>query len=245
MAHHGLSLSPLFSSPCFRSTIVQIDWLHTVDQGTAAEYLGNFMFLLQAKLPGATFKERVSSLFREIVQYYSECPCDSELQYLTPGMIRVGSKSPKLNCKAAVARQLIPWAVRAAARHLDAEDDFEATVQQCGLELQACYNCLSVSTFVASTLEEHCRKFALLLVALEQASPNKKLWHVKAKLHLMQELCETTGSCPSTCWVYRDEDFGGSLAALSKHRGGAKNPHSVAKALLERFMAKHPFPRPA
>lgn len=244
MAHAGLSLSPLFNAPCFRSTVMQIDWLHTIDQGTAADYLGNFMYLLCcSKMPGADHKKRVSSLFLDIMQFYEVCPQDSQLQYLTVGMIRVGSKSPHLNCKAAVARNLIPWAVLAGERYLDSSDAFESTVKQCGLELQGCYRCLSQSTFNAATLEEHCRKFAVLLVALESASVDKALWHVKPKIHLMQELCETQEGCPSTSWVYRDEDFGGSVAALSQHRGGAKNPHSVAKALLQRFMAKHPFPR--
>ena len=45
----GLTVSPLFSCPSFRMSAVAIDWLHTVDKGTAADYLGNVSWMLQKK----------------------------------------------------------------------------------------------------------------------------------------------------------------------------------------------------
>ena len=225
-------------------SVVAIDWLHTVDKGTAADYIGNLMWLLQQKkMPGSTVEQRVGEVFKDIVEYYKEANPDTQLQDLTPGMIRTGSTSPCFHGKAAEARFLVPWAVRAAAKFLDPTDAFENTVIQCGLELQQCYNCLSAATFKAEVLEACCRRFALLLVALEARSPDQDCWVCKPKLHLMQKLCETTGSCPSQSWTYRDEDMAGSVAALSQWRGGAKNPHSVGVALFERFVAQNPFPR--
>ena len=93
----------------------------------------------------------------------------------------------------------------------------------------------------AAALKENSRKFALLFVALEARS-EPPAWRVKPKLHLFQEMCETTDSCPSLCWGYRDEDFGGSLSQLSRRRGGSNNPASTAKSVLVRFMAKHAVP---
>jgi len=62
------------------------------------------------------------------------------------------------------------------------------------------------------------------------------------KLHLWQEMNEEQMGCPATCWVYRDEDFGGSVMQLAKRKGGAHNPRSTAAAMLYKFTAKHDLP---
>ena len=38
---------------------------------------------------------------------------------------------------------------------------------------------------------------------------------------MAQELCEYDLVNPSVTWVYRDEDFGGSMSKVPTHRGGA------------------------
>ena len=106
---------------------------------------------------------------------------------------------------------------------------------QCVAHLQECCNSLSVATFNADVLAEHSRKLCLLWVALEETAADDN-WRIKPKLHLFQELCEA-GSCPSTCWTYRDEDFGGTLARLSRRRGGHNRSQGLAKSVLLRFMA--------
>jgi hypothetical protein len=87
------------------------------------------------------------------------------------------------------------------------------------------------------------RKFALLMVALEAASPDK-LFHCRPKLRLMQEPCEVLDANPSKYWNYRDEDFGGTVAALAKRRGGSHNVSAASsKGLLVKFLANHQIPR--
>ena len=87
----------------------------------------------------------------------------------------------------------------------------------------------------------HSETFCLLAVAMEQMSDTKQ-WRTKPKLHLQQELLEMGVDNPSLYWCYRDEDFGGTLASLSKSRGGHASPTSIAKRALEKFLAKHKVP---
>ena len=131
----GRTCCPIFSAPYFLISIVAIDWLHTVDKGTAADYLGNLMWMIVERLPQSARKARVGALFQDILQYYRTYPCDSQLQDLTPGVIRVKSKRPCFYSKAAEARCLIPW-ISQAANYLDATDPFEASVLQYGKHLE-------------------------------------------------------------------------------------------------------------
>ena len=80
----------------------------------------------------------------------------------------------------------------------------------------------------------------MLLVQLEQ---HNTLFKVIPKLHLFQELAEMSDICPSLTWCYRDEDFGGSLASLSRIRGGWNKAAQVAKNVLLKFMLQHHLPR--
>ena len=62
----------LMSCPCITLECFKIDWLHVVDQGVAADFLGNLFKLLLPKMGGANGKERVDKLYLEIVEYYKD-----------------------------------------------------------------------------------------------------------------------------------------------------------------------------
>ena len=162
---------------------------------------------------------------------------------LTLKMIRKSaSVPPKLRGRAAEVRGLVPFAAQVAQELLSDADPVESTAKQCASHLLACYNCLAAASYCPDQLADHSRRLCLLWVALEAATPeDHTIWRVKPKLHLFQELCES-GSRPSTCWTYRDEDFGGCLAKLSRRRGGKKSPFSTAQSVLYRFIAQHPAP---
>ena len=238
---HGLSRSPLFGAPCCKSSIFQVDWLHTGDKGVTADFLGNLFHLLISKMPGGSKEDRLKALFLEIRRWYAANPVDSKLDNLTHSMIGKENGPYSLKCKAAEARNLVAFAVYSANTWLSSTDPQEQTVQQAAFHLQGCYNQLTRATFDHSLLKEHSRKFALLSVALESASPGKA-WRVKPKLHLFQEMCEMQSSCPSTCWTYRDEDFGGTMMQIGRRRGGSNNPVATAKVALCKFMARNPIP---
>jgi len=42
----GQTLSPLLSAPAFRSSCFLLDWLHGVDQGIAADFVGELFWML-------------------------------------------------------------------------------------------------------------------------------------------------------------------------------------------------------
>lgn len=69
-AGHGLS--PLLRCPCIKLSCFKIDWLHVVDQGIGADYLGNLFKLLLPKMPGTNKEQRVNNLYLEITQYYKD-----------------------------------------------------------------------------------------------------------------------------------------------------------------------------
>lgn len=234
-------VSPLFGCPALRTSAFLLDWLHVVDLGVAADVLGNIFKMLLPKYTGTTDGERCEGLFLEMQAYYRETKVDSQFDNLHPRMFAVPNKPPKLRGKAAEVRHAVPFAAQAASRLLSREHPLEEAAINAVVLLHTCYQMLSSDSFDAQVLARSCRRLALLLVALEQRA-HQPDWRVKPKLHLMQELCEVDQSRPSTCWLYRDEDFGGSVAHLSRRRGGANRPHTTGWGVLRRFMAKHKLP---
>lgn len=241
MQARGLRISPLFSSPTLRTECFLLDWLHVVDLGIGADILGNVMKMLLGKFPGSTETLRCQAMFRDIQTFYRKEKPSSCFDNMTPRMIWQPNQPPKLRGKGAEVRYLVPWAKQAAERLLDDDRGMEAAAKQVCVLLSGCYDALRTDTFDTSVLAERSRKMCLLLVALESVAPFPE-WRIKPKLHLFQELAEMTGTCPSDCWLYRDEDFGGSLAQLSRRRGGHNRPHTTGLTVLTKFGAKHRVP---
>ena len=238
----GRTLSPLFTAPAFRSSCILLDWLHCVDQGVAADFLGNLFWFCLNKFPGATKEEQNRELWTQIQNYYRVNQVDSRYDGWTLKMLRKsGASPPKLRGRAGKVRGLVSFGLQLAQDMLSDADPLEASVKQCAVHLHACYTCLAAASFDSAVLKEQSRRFCLLYVALEARHPDNSTWRVKPKLHLFQHLCES-GSRPSMCWTYRDEDFGGSVARMGRRRGGKNTPQSTAKSVLLRFCAKHRLP---
>ena len=221
-----------------------VDWLHCCDQGIAADFLGNLFASITKKSPGNT-KESCKDLFLELQAFYKANKSTSRLDNLTPTMIQKnGNSVPKLRGKAGEIRALIPFALEAAERHLDARDPFESTTIEAARQLNSCYSCLSGDAYSHATLKECCRRYCLLSVSLDEtsAAQDSIFWRLKPKIHLFQELCEMAASNPSMTWVYRDEDVGGSLAGLARRRGGHNTPAAIGFTVLNKFRASYAMP---
>lgn len=234
----GASLSPLFSVPWFTKDAFRIDWLHAVDLGVAADFAGNlFQALLESgAVPGATKIERCTSLWREVQQFYAAANVQDKLQNLTPGMICAPRMSPKLRASAAQMRALVPFCKQLAEKYCTGTPMSQA-MKAAAWNLWRCYEALS-SRSAGEELVVCSRRFAAQFVALEQISPPRR-WRVKPKLHLFLELA-LEGSNPSLCWTYRDEDFGGTCARISRRRGGLLKARATSTTLLQRFLIKQP-----
>lgn len=237
----GHAISTIFGCPGFKTTCCLPDWLHVVDQGCAADFLGCLFTHLLTKMPGQNKAAQCAQLFGEIQAFYAREKVASRLDNLTPTMICKAKSTPKLRAKGAEARALIPFANEAAIKFLDAAKPAEQAMLQAAQHLTNCYDCLSADHWNPEVMKQNSRKFALLVVALEKFNP--LVWRVKPKLHLMQELVEMLCTNPSVTWCYRDEDSGGSVAQLARHTGGANTPMAIGKAVLTRFRSSYVVPR--
>lgn len=211
-----------------------------MDQGVGADFLGNCFYYCLDKMPGQNQVQRTDSLFRLIQSFYTRNGTEDQLQDLTLLMIKQ-QKGAKLRSQAAKARALIPFALELCMDVLEENDPFENTMQQAALHLEKAYRNLAVATFNADHFQLHVRKFLLLWLALEAGSPDPTLWRTKPKFHLLAEL-SLTKNCPSQQWVYRDEDFGGTAAKLSRRRGGKNSVLSTSRNLLLKFYCNNKVP---
>ena len=237
---HG-SLPPLYGAPGFKSSVFAIDWLHCCDQGIAADYLGCLMYLILKELRGQE-KERLAQLFSHVQAFYQRNNSQSRLDNLTAGMVKKSStSSPKLRCKAGEARCLIPW-IADACRDFLGNSAEHRTATEAGKYLAECYSCQSHEYFNRDKLSSSARKFVILYGSLASLHPDQMVWRCKPKLHIWLHLCEESLDSPALHWVYRDEDFGGTLAHIATRRGGANSPTAVSHMVLQMFYAKHQIP---
>jgi hypothetical protein len=236
----NIPVSTIFRTPFLQSGCFVLDWLHAVDQGVGADFLGNCFYYCLDKMPGQNQVQRTDSLFRLIQSFYTRNGTEDQLQDLTLLMIKQ-QKGAKLRSQAAKARALIPFALELCMDVLEENDPFENTMQQAALHLEKAYRNLAVATFNADHFQLHVRKFLLLWLALEAGSPDPTLWRTKPKFHLLAEL-SLTKNCPSQQWVYRDEDFGGTAAKLSRRRGGKNSVLSTSRNLLLKFYCNNKVP---
>ena len=103
------------------------------------------------------------------------------------------------------------------------------------------YNFVAARPYKADAAAEACRHFCLLYKSLAPEDPASKLWLLKPKFHMLQELFEFQApeldASPGTFWAYQDEDFVGWVAKFAGSRGGANNADSAALRTLQRYRA--------
>ena len=139
--------------------------------------------------------------------------------------------SPKLRASAGELRSLVPWLLELAECTLDKTDSFENMVLAATKHLVSMYQCLSRDTHPPADMASNCRKILLLYVELEKHAIDG-LWKFKPKFHMAQELCEFDLANPALTWAYRDEDYGGSIAKASQHRGGNNTALAISGQTL-------------
>jgi hypothetical protein len=200
-----------------------------------------------AKCEGANKAARVKDLWAKIQQFYTSCGVEASKRMFGFGLssFKQRKKSPKLRCSAAACKAWVPFAHQCAQDLLSPDDLQEQAARAAAYHLDQCYMALSNdSVFARDVLKEHSIKFAAQVVALEavhadEATPQ---WKVKPKLHLFLELC-SDGSEPAKIWNYRDEDWGGGIARMSRRRGARTSLTACSGNLLARFRMSTPVPR--
>ena len=238
----GKPVSPILQAPWCNSRIFRIDWLHAVDQGIAADWLGSLFNLALPRMPGRSKEAQCTALWEKVQAYYRRRDVQDRLQNLTPLMIKQEKKSPKLRSSAACCRALIGFGKELADElFMAGPSPVEEAVRVGMHHLYMCYQCLSNTViFSQELLRDSSFRFAQQFCALD--TMNRDLWRVKPKLHLFLELCIEQGR-PTTCWTYRDEDWGGSVAKMSRRRGGLLSTAAYSSNLLDRFKMQQPMIR--
>ena len=229
-------MSPLFSAPKFSVRKCCVDWLHAMDLGVSADFLGGlFSFIVDKKMEGDTAKDRCCNLFKDIQSYYKRSGSQSKLPCLTPLMLRKQkAKFPKLRAKAGEARDLIAFAKEISEVYL-AADAFEEAIKHTAHHLKNCYDCLSRDGWSPQVFLRASKKFGTLLVELGRF-PNQKYFKVKPKLHMVMEIGRQ-GRRPTDTWTYRDESFGHVLSKHAQRRGGKFSIRTTSRTMLQKFCA--------
>ena len=240
----GALISPIFDAPFVSTKTFRRDWLHLVDLGIAADFLGNLFKVFRDKLPGRNQEVRVRALWLRVLAFYNGPPVVTDrLSKLPNSWIQAdGQKPPKLKGNASTTRALVPFAYTLAQELLDPADAKEEAMIVGADHLNRCYTCLSSNTYGwEEILARSSSAFVLQFGALQAASDGIH-WRCKPKVHHFLELCASGGK-PSLSWTYRDEDYGGSVAQCSRSRGGVLTPKLVSCNTLLRFKSSNPVPR--
>ena len=228
-------LSPIWQWPRFSQVCLKLDWLHIADLGVTARMAGSLLSLF-VHPPGitgfgATIEDRRLTLWHMLQAFYKEKGMQSDRLKALP-LTRFRLTPPILKAQAATVRKIVPWLVQ-LLRFLSFEVEEHKLVMVAVMALGECYKCLS-HTFNkgADYLQKQAAIFGENVASLHRLNPDR--YALKPKMHLFQELC-SQGIRPSQSWLYREEDFGGSLAEMAHKEGGPDTALSTSRTCLHRY----------
>ena len=238
----GENVSPLLMVPFAAMRILMLDWLHCVDLGVAAEFIGQMVwyFIVKKKVPGGKQAERIRQMHLLLQNYYDRQPPGGpkdRLPFLGRGTIK--GKKNKYAClksNAGTIRHMVPWAMELAQQLCDQNDPIESALYFGMQSLDKCYAALSGAFPNAKEmLKQHSTACAEHFSSLERVRP--RIFHTKPKLHQFLELCASGGD-PAKHWNYRDEDFGGAVANFGRRRGGPQSTREFSRGCMTKFMGQ-------
>ena len=238
----GRGMSPIWQYPFFKQVCVKLDWLHLADQGVTATFGASLLCLIVGPPGlsdfGSTIEARRLTLWNLLLDFYKKERMQSDKLKSLP-FTRFRHKPPVLKAQAATVRKMVPWFVQ-LLKYLDPGNDEHRKVMIGMLALNECYKCLSrTSSHSPDYLKEQASVFGIQAASLHAQDPDKYALH--PKMHLFQELC-SQHIRPSHFWLYREEDFGGSLAEMAHRDGGLDSALSSSRTCLMRFCISAPPP---
>ena len=240
---------PIFSVPGVSVKAIYLDWLHCADAGVACDIAGN-IFCDVLPFLDSNKQNAIEKLWGLLVQWYKDNGISDRIDRLKAEHFILGGKPPKLKCKAAAARKLVPF-LKFLCDACFHEGDPNCqmrhkTVKLMATKLNECYQTLH--EWNPEIFATRCRETCLLMLAVaDQAEidcPGTWRWKPKPKVHVWQELCEfqsITKRNPKTFWCYNDEDFGGYVVKIGQRRGGKNTAKSIAENIFWRFCALNRF----
>ena len=236
----GCTINPIFFVFGIALKIFRIDWLHAVDLGVSADFLGSLLWMIAEKMPAPNQESRVKLLWKEINEFYVNYGIKDRLKKFTKNTIRPeASQPPKLHASASQCRALVYFGHLAAQKFLSDTEPDEYAAKTAAYHLNVCYSTLKTPN--KDALFKSSQAFVLQYAALF-ATSNGIAWRIKPKAHMFLELC-AEGSRPELTWTYRDEDYGGTIAKTCKMRGRWKKVKCFSTHALDLFHIDNEFPR--
>jgi hypothetical protein len=242
----GCVINPIFAVFGIALLIFRIDWLHAVDLGVGADFLGNLLWMIAEKMPAPNQESRCILLWKEITHYYDTYSVKDRMKKFSINSIRPSASTPpKLHCSASCCRALIYFGHLAAQRFLSDDVPTELAAKTAAYHLNVCYSTLKTlkvsSALKSDALFRSSQAFILQYAGLMSVSDGIA-WRIKPKAHMFLELC-AEDSQPNLFWTYRDEDYGGTVAKTCKMRGSWKKASCFAAHALDLFHIDNEFPR--
>jgi hypothetical protein len=215
----------------FRLECINIDVLHTVDQGVSSHVSANVFWhiaVVRNAFGGATQLERIKNLNTYLKEWYKKNQTLRRIQgNLTTERVRTSGGWPKLKAKAAATRHCILFCIHL----METFGDFAAPDNEdfkilglCNL-LQRFYHLMNMesqfwSPEAAAEIPELSMTMAALYASLASTAfaEGIKAWKMMPKLHLLQHLLEHFGyqGNPRFFWTYQDEDLVGELIKVAR-----------------------------
>ena len=196
-----------FEAPGVKVAIFRVDWLHCVDLGIAADWLGEFLVYVLPELLGRSDAARISVVWRRVQALHRRFPCDSKIEYAATH--DTDTENEVLWCRVSWPR------VSGAPTRRRSFRSSRRDGPQCESASRVATTVCPSTRLLARSVWR--RKFCALKVALEARRPG--IFRVKPKLHFFHDLCEhDEGGGPAAHWTYGEEDCGGSMVAMARRR---------------------------
>jgi hypothetical protein len=150
-------------------------------------------------------------------------------------MIKMPKQAPKLRCKGAETRHLVPFCLELALKFLT-EDPHTHLRYECILQLANFYLIMSTEPFDPAAARSHAEAYLSNYTALSKEAQDggSLAWRIKPKHHLFYHLgcCQVTEiGNPAFFWAYQDEGFVGLLGKMAKPRGGPQGVRALVNVM--------------
>ena len=214
-----------------------------MDLGVTADILGNILWEAVLWLePGRNRVLKCQSLWGKLKTFYQENKTTCRVQALYVTMIKRKKDRPKLRCKGAQTRHMVPFGVQVAQELHEAHGTHHsAMVLELAQVLHNIYQCMDTNwdSDLAATLS--MRLATLYRELCDDCQENGiDMWRMKPKLHMVQEMLEYQSKelgNPRGYWEYLDEDFVGNIAKIAMRKGGGNTHKACSMNTMDRYRA--------
>ena len=195
LINDGKTISPFFGCPGFALECICIGALHAMDLGVSQDILGNIFWEAILWLEdGRSHKAKCHSLWCKLKRFYQENNVKCQVQCLYLTMIKKRGETPKLKCKGAQTRHMVPFGVQIASELHDRHGTpHSARVLELAKVLKDIYTCMDThwDSDLAGNLSMKLAK--TYNTSHNEDSDHNDVWRMKPKLHMMQEMLEYQG----------------------------------------------------